>query len=215
MISSIWFEWDSPHVWYHVLIWYSPHAYATVLMVYMTFSSCLTSFLHMLFSIWFALHSPYAFYHVSICCSPHGFQVILLMLDIISPYAVLHMVCIAFSSCFTSCLHMLFSTWLERMRPYAWNHISRTTTNHEDTFSKSIRTNHFVHMVCDTWLYILLLIHYKHYSSRFVLTLKSVGTNLLSVSIRGMLKNHEDIWLPNHREAATLRRAMPSPLGWN
>ena len=64
-------------------------------------------------------------------------------------------------------------------------------------------------MVCDTWLYILLLIHYKHYSSRFVLTLKSVGTNLLSVSIRGMLKNHEDIWLPNHREAATLRRGHP------
>jgi len=124
MISSIWFEWDSPHVWYHVLIWYSPHAYATVLMVYMAFSSCLKSFLHILFSIWFALHSPHAIRRFSICCSPHGSQVILLMLDIISPYAVLHMVCVAFSSCFPSCLYMLFSTWFSGHSPHAWHHFS-------------------------------------------------------------------------------------------
>ena len=95
------------------------------------------------------------------------------------------------------------------MCPYVKNHISPTTTNHEDIFCKSVRTHDWLHMVCDTWLYTILLMQYKRYSSRFVLTPKSVGTNLLSQRIRRKFKNHEDIWLPNHKEASTLRRGHP------
>ena len=137
MLFSTWFSGHSPHAWHHFSICCSPYGlrcillmlsimslYAVLHMVFRSFSSCLTSFLHMLFSIWFALHPPHALHHVSICCSPHGFQVILLMLDIISPYAVLHMVRVAFSSCFPSCVHMLFSTWFSGHSPHAWHHFS-------------------------------------------------------------------------------------------
>ena len=37
------------------------------------------------------------------------------------------------------------------------NHISPATKNHEDTFCKSVRTHDCLHMVCDTWLYTILL----------------------------------------------------------
>ena len=61
-------------------------------------------------STWFTFHAPHGLNHVPICYSPHGFHGILLMLDIISPYSILHIVGSAFSSCLASFLHMLFST---------------------------------------------------------------------------------------------------------
>ena len=170
MLSSSWFAWHSPHAWYHVSIWYSPHAwdgilhmlcivspYAMLLMLGMAFSTCFPSCLHMLFSSWFAWHSPHGWHHVSICYCPYGFYDILHMLDIISPYAFLLMVCTKFSTCSKSCLPMLFSLWFEIMCPYAFNLVSRTRANHEDTFCKSIRTHGCVHMVFDTWFYTVLL----------------------------------------------------------
>ena len=116
MIFFSWFAWHSPHAWYHV--------YDILLMVCMTFSKCLISCVHMLFSSWFECMCPHDSHHVSICYSPHGFHDILLMLDIISPYSILHMVCDAFSSFLTSFLHMLFSTWMAVHSPHVWYHVS-------------------------------------------------------------------------------------------
>ena len=122
----------SPHSWNHVSICHSPHGFHDILpmfdimspyvilhMVYIACSSCLISCLHMLFSTWFPWHFPHAWNHFSICYSPHSWQCILLMLKIMSPYGILHMVCMACSSCLTSFLHML-----DIMSPYAILHMN-------------------------------------------------------------------------------------------
>ena len=137
MLSSSWFAWHSPHAWYHVSICYSPHAwdgilhmlcivspYAMLLMLGMAFSTWFPSCLHMLFSSWFAWHSPHGWHRVSICYCPHGFDDILHMLDIISPYAILLMVCTQFSTCLKSCLPMLFSLWFALNSPHVKHHAS-------------------------------------------------------------------------------------------
>ena len=144
-----------PHAWHHVSLCYSPHAlsacvlmhaimspYAILHMVCIAFSSWLKSCLHhMLFSTWFAWHSPHARHHVSICYSPHAWHDILHMLGIMSPHAILLIVWVHVSSCF---------------KPYITNK-DTPWTNHEDTFSKSVRTHGFVHMLFDTWFCNILL----------------------------------------------------------
>ena len=60
----------------------------------------------------------------SICCSPHGFHGILHMISIMSPYANLHMLLMAISIWFQSCLHMLTSTWFSLHSPYGLNRVS-------------------------------------------------------------------------------------------
>ena len=101
----------SPHVGRHVSIYSSPHG--------------LHDILHMV-----CMHSPHVGHHVSICCSPHGLHDILHMLDNMSPYAALHMVCMTFSTCCTSCLHMLFSTWFARHSPHVVHHVSICCSPH-------------------------------------------------------------------------------------
>ena len=129
---------DNPSLWFppyglkdilHILDIMCP--YDILLMVCMTFSTCLISCVHILFSSWFECMCPHDSHHVSICCSPHGFHDILLMLDIISPYSILHMVCDAFSSCVISCLHMLFSTWMAVHSPHVWYHVSICYSPHD------------------------------------------------------------------------------------
>ena len=46
------------------------------------------------------------------------------MLDIMSPYATLHMLWVHVSSCMPSCHHMLFSSWFALHSPHGWNHVS-------------------------------------------------------------------------------------------
>jgi len=123
MLCSTWFT------------WYPPHGkimppYVVLHMVFMTYSTCPPSCLHMLFSTWFSRHSPHCLYHVSICYSPHGSRGILHILYIMSPYAILHMVCMALSTLLTSCLHMLFSTWFVWHFPHAFHHVSIRCSPH-------------------------------------------------------------------------------------
>ena len=64
-------------------------------------------------------------HHVSLCYSPHALSACVLMPAIMSPYAILHMVCMAFSSWLKSCLHhMLFSTLFAWHSPHAGEHVS-------------------------------------------------------------------------------------------
>ena len=158
MLFSSWFAWHSPHAEHHVSICCSPHGTFGWHSLHAGPLPCL----HMLLSTWFGWHSPHAGHHVSICCSPHGLHDILHTFDIIAPYVVLHMVWMTFSTCWTSCLHMLFSTWFFYMCPYAYNHISRTVQNLEDTFLRSVRTPGCVHMLADTrFLYLLPMEKYS------------------------------------------------------
>ena len=133
----------SPHALNHVSICYSPHScqcillmleimspYAILHMVFMTFSPCLTSCLLMTSSTWFTLHAPHGLNHVPICYSPHGSHSILLMIEIISPYVILHIVGSASSLCLKSCLHMVFSTWFAWHAPHAWHHASICLSPH-------------------------------------------------------------------------------------
>ena len=113
-------------------ICYSPHGlhgslhmlgimcpYVMLLMICMAFSTCLTSCLHMQLSSWFPSHSPHTLNHVSICYAPHGYHDILHMLCILSPYAMLLMLGMVFSTCLASCLHMQFSSWFAWHSPHA------------------------------------------------------------------------------------------------
>ena len=119
MLFSSWFL--------HILlsICYSPHGlsacvlmldimspYVILLMVWVHVSLFLKSCLHMLCSSCLVWHSPHARHHVPICYSPHALHAFSICY---SPYAIPLMVCMALSTCLTSCLHMLFSSW------FAWH----------------------------------------------------------------------------------------------
>ena len=143
MQLSSWFPSHSPHTLNHVSICYAPHGYhdilhmlcilspyAMLLMLGMAFSTCLKSCLHRLFSSWFVWDSPHAWHCVSICYSPHGLHDILHMLEIMSPYAILLIVWVYLSSCLTSCIHMLFSSWFAWHSPHAWHHVSTCYSPH-------------------------------------------------------------------------------------
>ena len=151
------------HCILHILINMPPHA--ALLMVFSAFSTCLKACLLMLLSSRFALHSPHALNHASLCCSPHGLHCILHMLKIMPPYAVLLMLPFA-------CLLMVQTVYHKQ-----W-------PNHEDTLCQSVRTHGCVLMVSDIWFWTILLMVQTCSSSRFVLMLKSMRTNLLSETIR-------------------------------
>ena len=82
----------TPHVLHDILyyilkIMSALSPYAVLHMLWITFSICLSSCLHMLFATWFGWHSPYVVHPVSTRYSPHGFHGIYHMLYNMSSYA--------------------------------------------------------------------------------------------------------------------------------
>ena len=88
---------NCPHGVNRFCICWSPHGLHEL-------SAWFTCVLHIISSI-----STDAFLHY------YGFDAFLHIFEIMSPYAVLHTLYIAFSTWFSPCLHMLLSTW------FAWN----------------------------------------------------------------------------------------------
>ena len=103
----------APHAWHginHMLDIMCPYAILHIVWMHSPYD-----IFHMHFSTWFAWHTPHAAHHVSIWYSPHACRDILHMLYCMSPFAILLMVCMAFSTWLNSCLHMWFSPW------FAWH----------------------------------------------------------------------------------------------
>ena len=194
----------SPHGLHGIVhMWLIIPPYAVVLMVRMTLSIWFILFVLMLFSSssWFAWHCPYVSDRPSVCCcpygwhdnvhmfawhcpyvsdhrslcfSPHGWHDIVHMVDIISPYAVLLMVCMALSICGWSSLPMLLSLWLSWYCPYGWHHPSLCCSPHG--------WHDIVHTFLIIPPYVYLLMFGMTLSSRF----KPVVLMLLSSRFRPM-----------------------------